>query len=212
MGKILYGMPRTRSFRVLWALEEAGAEYRYQLINLGKGEGQRPDFLALNPAGKLPVLQEGDLVLTESAAICTYLADGCPEKKLVPLAGSGERALYYQWCFFVMAELEQPLWTMAKHKFALPKDYRVREVLETAAFEFSNAVKLLEQGLQRSEYLVDNSFTMADLLAAHTLMWAQALKLDPGSARLEDYQQGILQRPAWLRANRIETEKTKEMG
>ena len=211
MGKIFYGMPRTRSFRVLWMLEEIGAQYEYRLVNLGKGGGQTPEFLQLNPAGKLPAMVDGDLVLTESAAICIHLAESAPGRKLIPAAGTADRAHCNQWCFFVLAELEQPLWTIAKHKFALPKDYRVREVLETATFEFARAVRLLDIGLKERDYLVDGNFCVADLLAAHTLTWAKAFKMDLGSDNLDAYLARNCRREAWLRAERIERQKEGEM-
>ena len=210
MKKILYGMPNTRSFRVLWALEETGLEYDYRVVRLGKGEGQREEFLALNPAGKLPVLMDGELVLTESAAICSYLADCAPERGLIPGSGTADRARYNQWCFFVLSELEQPLWTMSKHKFALPKEYRVRDMLPTAEFEFRRAARVLDQGLGEREYLVGQRFSMADLLAAHTLVWARAYKVEHECPRLESYLNRILQREAWRKANLIDQEKAGE--
>jgi len=208
----LYGMPNTRSFRVLWALEELGVEYEYQLVNLGKGEGKTPEFLALNPSGKLPVLKNGGLVLTESAAICSYLADAQPDKNLIPFVGTAERALYNQWCFFVLSELEQPLWTMGKHKFALPKEYRVREVTKTAGFEYMRALRVLETGLKGREFIVGDHFTMADLLVVHTLNWAQVMKIEHGSELLTLYLDRIRQRPAWTRALAIDTAKKAEMS
>ena len=207
----LYGMPHTRSFRALWALEEVGTQYQYQVVNLGKGEGKTAEFLSLNPSGKLPVITDGDLVLTESAAICTYLADCHPEKKLTPEVGSVERARYNQWCYFVLTELEQPLWTMGKHKFALPKEYRVRQVQKTAGFEFVRAIRNLEAGLKDRSFLVGDHFTMADLLAVHTLNWAHAFKIDHGSPLLDDYRSRITQREAWQRAQAIDEEKKGAM-
>jgi glutathione S-transferase len=221
----LYGMPHTRSFRALWALEEIDAKYQYQVVNLGLGEGKTPQFLALNPSGKLPVLTDGDLVLTEPAAICTYLADSAPDKKLSPEVGTGdrrkgrrtspradERARYSQWCFFVLTELEQPLWTMGKHKFVLPKEYRVREVQKTAGFEFMRAIRILEEGLKGREFLVGDHFTMADLLAVHTLSWASGFKIDHGSDLLDSYRERITLRDAWQRAQAIDDAKKKEMA
>ncbi len=208
----LYGMPHTRSFRVLWALEEIGAKYYYQVVNLAKEEGQSADFLALNPSGKLPVLTEGDLVLTESAAICTYLADCHPDKHLVPAVGTLDRARYNQWCYFVLSELEQPLWTMGKHKFALPKEYRVRQVQKTAGFEFARAVRVLEEGLKGRDFLVGDHFTMADLLAVQTLNWAAVFKIDHGSLQLDAYRDRIWQREARLRAHLVDEESKGEMA
>ncbi len=208
----LYGMPHTRSFRALWALEEVGAEYQYRVVNLGKGEGSSAELLALNPSGKLPVLTDADLVLTESAAICTYLADCHPDKNLTPGYGTFDRARHNQWCYFVLTELEQPLWTMGKHKFVLPKEYRVREVQKTAGFEFMRAIRILEEGLKGRSFLVGEHFTMADLLAVHTLIWAQAFKIDHGSLLLDGYRDRIKQREAWQRAQAIDDEKKGEMA
>lgn len=210
--KTLYGMPNTRSFRVLWTLEEAGVEYEYRVVNLGKGGGQDPDFLRMNPAAKLPVLTDGELVLTESAAICSYIAEQAPAASLIPLAETSQRARFYQWCFFVLTELEQPLWTMGKHKFALPREYRVPEVLPTAAFEFQRAVAVLAQALSERDFLVGNSFTVADLLATHTLNWARAFKVDSGSERLEALRQKHSSRPAFLRAQAIEEQRKGAMS
>ncbi len=208
----LYGMPHTRSFRALWALEEVGVEYLYRLVNLGKGEGKTTEFLALNQSGKLPVLTDGDLILTESAAICTYLADCHPQKHLIPAVGTHERARYNQWCYFVLTELEQPLWTMDKHKFALPKEYRVPEVQKTAGFELMCAIRALEQGLKRRKFLIGEHFTMADLLTVHSLNWAHVFKIDHGCAQLDDYRDRINQRAARQRAQAIDEEKKGEMA
>jgi len=208
----LYGMPHTRSFRVLWALEEIGVAYRYRVVDLAKGEGRSPDFLALNPSGKLPVLTDDDLVLSESAAICSHLADGHPDKSLIPDVGTLDRARFNQWCCFVLSELEQPLWTMGKHKFALPKEYRIPEMQKTAAYEFTRAVRILEAGLKGRSFLVGGHFTMADLLATHTLSWAEAFKVDHGSALLDNYRERMKQRAAWQRARAIDDEKKGEMA
>lgn len=196
----VYGCPNTRSTRVVWALEEAGAEYDYHKIDLLAGAGRRPDYLALNPSGKVPTLVDGELVLTESGAICTYIGDCFPGSGLTPPAGSPERTRYNQWCFFVISELEQPLWTIAKHRFALPEKRRVPAVIETAVWEFTVATKVLAIGLGEREYLVGDRFTAADLLAAHTLAWARANKLLPADSRVEAYADRLLARPAWERA------------
>lgn len=200
----LYGMPKTRSTRITWALEELGAEYQFIPVNLAKGEGQAPDFLALNPAGKVPVLVDGELVLTESAAICTYLGDKFPETGLVPRPGTAERAKYDQWCFFVLTELEQPLWTIAKHKFALPAERRVPEIKETAVWEFRKAAGVLEKGLEGKEYLIGDQFTLVDILAAHTLAWARGARIFHEIDLLDDYMRLQLARPAYSAAAAVE--------
>ena len=80
----VFGHPMTRSTRVVWVIEEAGANYEYEKVNLLKGEGRQPDYLRFNPLGKVPTLLDGELVLTESAAICTHIAERFPEAGLIP--------------------------------------------------------------------------------------------------------------------------------
>lgn len=198
----VYGCPNTRSARVVWALEEAGAEYDYHLIDLRTGAGFQPDYLAINPGGKVPALVDGDLILTESAAICTYVGDRFPASALTPPTGSAERALYNRWCFFAMSELEQPLWTIAKHRFALPEKRRVPAMIDTAIWEFAVAAKILTLGLGQRDYLVGERFTAADLLVAHTLKWARVYQLDLGP--LDAYADRVLARPAFARAKQRE--------
>jgi len=201
----LYGMPRTRTTRVVWALEELGAEYRYHLVDLLKGEGQSPEHQKLNPFGKVPVLVDGELVLTESAAICTYLGDQFPESELVPRTGTVDRAKYDQWCYFVLTELEQPLWTAAKHRYVYPKEKQVPAILEVTPWEFGRAAAVLAKSLEGCEYLVGNSFTMADILAAHTLGWARGFKVPHGIPSLDGYEQRLRSRAAYARALEQET-------
>lgn len=195
----LYAHPNTRADRALWTLEEAGAPYEYVYVNLRQGEARQPPFLALNPGGKLPVLVDGDLVLTESAAICTYIADRHPASDLVPVAGSADRARYDQWCFFALSELEQPLWSMAKHKFALPIAQRIPAMIETGKWEFGIAAGLLAQALTGRAYIVGERFSVADILLGHTLAWARAFKVPLGHEVLDAYADRLLSRPAFAR-------------
>ena len=196
----LYGCPKTRSVRAAWALEEAGAAYDYRKIDLGQGEGRQPPYLRVNPGGKVPALVEGEFVLTESAAICTYIGDKFPESRLTPAPGTQERGRYDQWCYFAMAELEQPLWTMAKHRFALPAEWRVPAVIDTAIKEFGVALALLKTGLGDKPFILGETFTCADILIAQTLQWAKVANVLPESSRLSAYLERMLSRPALARA------------
>jgi len=196
----VYGCPNTRSTRVVWALEEAHASYEYELVDLRKGEARKPEYLALNSDGKLPSLIDGNLTLTESAAICIYVADKFPAAELAPAHGTIERARLHQWCFFALSELEQPLWTMNKHTFALPERYRVPAVKDTAQFEFARALKVLDAALVEREFIVGSRFSIADILLAHTLWWARAIKVEVSSASVNAYADRMLSRPAYLRA------------
>jgi len=115
-------------------------------------------------------------VLTESAAIANYISHLSSDKH-VP-TDPQLRAKYDQLSFFVLAELEQPLWTKGKHRFALPKEQRVSEVLDTTVWEFNKALKALDTLVDSDAFAVGNSFTFADILLAHTLNWADQAKFE----------------------------------
>ena len=198
----IYGTPNTRTSRVLWALEETGADYDFIHIQLGKGEGRQEPYLKLNPTGKVPTLVHNDLVLTESAAICTYIGDLFPNSHLTPASGTADRAIYNQWCFFAMTELEQPLWSMVKHKFALPKEYRLREMLTTASYEFDKVIDVFSLRLADREFLVGDSFSNADIIVASILDWARngnKRSIPLCHENIEKYLDRILAREAFSR-------------
>lgn len=195
----LYGFPNTRSARSAWSLEEAGADFEYIHIDLLKGAGRSPEFLQINPAGKLPALVDGDLVITESAAISWYIAEKFPDAKLLP-SDSADRARCMQWCFFALTELEQPVWTISKHTFALPEKQRVPSIMATANWEFVRAAKVLATGLGEKEYILGNAFSIADILLANTLNWARSRNVEIVSTALNAYADRLLARPALQRA------------
>lgn len=196
----LYGAPNTRSLRASWMLEELQQEYDYRAIDFSKGDSQSPDYLALNPAGKIPALIDNDLTLTESAAILTYLGDKFPDKQLVPTAGTIARGQYEQWCYFALSEFEQPLWTMAKHKFALPKPQRVAAIIPTAEWEFQKALAILSTGLGDRDFILGSEFSAADILLGQTLIWAKAFAQPINQANITDYSARLNTRPALAKA------------
>ena len=195
----IYGCPFTRSTRATWALEEIGAEYDFVPVNLSKGEHKKPEFLKINPGGKVPVLVDGDFVLTESAAIVTYIGEKFPSSGLVP-ADIADRAHYFQWNFFNMTELEAPLWVMAKHTSLLPEARRLPAVADTCIWEFHRATAILAQHMEGREYAVGDRFTAADILLGGTLNWARKSEISLASAVLDAYADRILARPALAKA------------
>lgn len=191
----LYGSPRSRSLRVSWTLEELDLDWDYWLVDFTTGGHRDKDFLAINPQGKVPALQDGELVLTESAAICLYLAEKYGEGRLLPQAGSDNAGRHHQWVSFIVSELEQPLWTIGKHKFALPEEQRVPAMIKTAMWEFDKAMNQAEQWIPEEGMLLGQQFTVADILLAHTLNWAAKFEqvLPP---KAEAYRQRLSRRPA----------------
>lgn len=206
----IYGHANSRSVRAVWAAEEVGASYDYESIDLFGGAARREPFISINPAGKVPVLVDGDLVLTESAAICNYLAMRHPAAGLLPAEGTHERALVERWSYFAMTELEQPLWTITKHKIVYPESKRVPAIIDTALWEFAKTAKLLEQGLGEREFIVGERFSVADILLAHCLSWAKAFKVPIESESLMAYGKRMWARPALARA--VAREQAAEHG
>ncbi len=206
----LYSFPKTRGRRVTWMLEELGENYEFKLIPRGENGFKSKSFLKINPAGKVPALQDGDLMLTESAAIVTYLGDKFSNKGLVPATGTAERGKYNQWCYFVLTELEQPLWTIGKHKFALPEDKRLPAIFDTAAWEFQQALKLLDKGLDDNKFILGEHFSAADILIGHTLNWAINFEQPIEQNKLKQYQERVCSRGALKRAILREEESAQE--
>ena len=196
----LYGYRNGRTLRALWVLEEVGAEYEYVEVDLFSGEAREAWFLKLNPAGKVPVLVDGDHVITESAAICLHLAEKFPASALLPPPSAAERTECYKWISFVLTELDSSLWTIAKHRFALPEDKRVPAVLDTAAWEYGAAVKILATRVTGKPYLAGDTFSVADILAGHVLLWAKSARVAVHSKPLDAYLQRLTDRPALRRA------------
>lgn len=164
----LFGSGQSRSFRALWALNEAGATFEY--TELTPEVRTSADYLRLNPQGKIPTLTDGDLVLTESAAIVNYAAT-LSSRDLIPPQASA-RAQYDDMCYFIMTDFEQPLWTIGKHRFALPEEQRRPAVIDAAIWEFAKSQSVLQQRLAQKEFAVGEAFSMADVLLAQTLNWA----------------------------------------
>lgn len=200
---LLYGKGQSRSYRVLWALEECGLEYDYVEIKFGENSENgslSEGYRKLNPQGKIPTLIDDDLVITETGAILNYLATKTPEKNLMPQDGTAQRTQYDQMCYFVLTELEQPLWTDGKHRFALPEQYRVSDVIaKTTHYEFDKAQSALMQLKGDHEYAAGDHFTMADILLAHTLGWAKQFGYEVND-ELTDYRRKMFKRAGFLQA------------
>ena len=195
----LYGTPKSRALRVSWMLEELGLDWHFEYIDFAKGDNRSEEFLALNPSGKIPVLVDGNLVLTESMAINLYLCEKYGNNVFLPQGSIEERARHNQWLSFVITELEQALWSMGKHKFALPEEVRVKDMLSTAKWEFDQAAALAENMMPDTQYLFGAYITVADIMLAQTLMWADTFKQDI-PPKLKRFMDEMTARPSFTYA------------
>lgn len=193
----LYEFPSTRSARCRWTLQELGVPFEAIEVDLASGRHRDPEFLQLNPYGRVPVLLDGDLVIFESAAICLYLGDRFPEKGLIPTAGTRDRALHDQWVFFCTNELEQPLWRIRRHTVLYPQEKRIPADIELAREDFRAATRVLQEVLAGKRYLVGDRFTIADIITAYTLYWATLYDLLKDFPILENYLEKQSERPTF---------------
>lgn len=190
----LYEFAPTRSIRARWTLQELGVDFESVTVNLVAGEHRRPEFLKINPAGKIPVLVDGDLVLTESVAIPVYLAEKYPEKRMIP-TDAKQRAEVNKWLLFAATELEQPLWRIARNTALYPEDQRQPADVAIAGREFREMADVLEKHMEGRQFVVGDSVTVADFVMAYTLDWANERQLLDGFPRLQEYMKRMYARP-----------------
>jgi glutathione S-transferase len=182
-----------RPLRVAWTLEELGEPYELTVMDWEEGRGE--EHRKRHPIRRVPVLEDDEGYVFESAAICMHLADQHPEAGLIPELGSRDRALVYQWCCFAPAELEPHLVEAATQAEADP------ERAAKARKRFDEAAKAVSGSLDGGEYLVGGRFTVADVLVGTALAFtSRAGFFEALPQNLQDYTARLAQRPAYQRA------------
>jgi glutathione S-transferase len=195
---ILYSNPMSRGRIARWMLEEVGAPYRTELLDYASTM-KAADYLAINPMGKVPALRHGDAVVTETAAICAYLADAFPQAGLAPPPGDRRRAPYYRWLFFGAGPVEAAVSNKAMG-FAVPPD-RERMV---GYGNIDLVLKALEDAVSRSDYLTGESFTAADLYVGSQIGFGMMFGTMEKRPAFESYWQRVSSRPACVRAKQLD--------
>ena len=190
----LYEFPPTRSIRVRWTLQELGVDFEAITVNMIAGEHKSPEFLKINPAGKLPVLIDGDLTLTESMAIVLYLGEKYLDQGLMP-RDLGQRAEFYKWIMFAATELEQPMWRISRNLAVYPENKRLPADIANAREDFESMAAVLEEHMQGRQFLVGNTATIADFVTAYTLDWANEVQLLEAFPHLKAYMTRMYTRP-----------------
>lgn len=199
---LLYHASPSRSSVVLWMLEELGEPYDIKLLSLSKGDQQKPDYLAINPMGKVPALRHKGVVITELSAICTYLADEFPKAKLnVPL-GDPRRGPYLKWLFFGPGCFEQ-----AVIDRAAPRKEEARRAMLSYG-DFDTTMNTVAKAVEKGPWLLGDQFTAADVVIGSNVRWATIFKLIPERPEFVAYSARIAARPAAQRAEA----KDKEMA
>jgi len=184
----LYYSTQSRAVRPRWMLEEIGAPYELVRLQLGT-DTKTPAYLKINPNGTVPALVDGDLVLFESAAICQYLADRHPEKRLAPPV------------HYAMSGLEPPLVTIFLHTIRKPEAERIPALVAEARTQLGTVLGVIEQAVLGRTFILGDQLTAADVMVGSTLVWAQMMSLlgdqQPATAA---YLARLASRPAFQRA------------
>ena len=194
-----YHAAPSRASVVHWMLEELGEPYDTHILNLKAGEHRKPEYLAINPMGKVPTIVHGDTVVTECGAICAYLADAFPQAGLAPPHGSKLRGPYYRWLFFGAGPIEQAT-SIQFLKVEPTADQR--SMLGFGCMD--DVLNALEGALKGREYLVGDSFTAADLYISAHLGWGMSFGTLEKRPVFEAYVARLQTRPAAVRANQID--------
>lgn len=194
-----YTNPMSRGRIARWMLEETGAEYDTVILEW-ETSIKAPEYLAINPMGKVPAIKHGDVVVTEAAAICAYLADAFPDAKLAPT--DEERGPYYRWLFFASGPMEAALtnktfgWIVEGDQTSMA-GYGTEELVLNA----------LEQNLSDKDYVTGDRFTAADVYVASQLAWSMlGMKTIEPRPAFEAYVERTHAREALARANKLDGE------
>lgn len=190
----LYHASPSRSSIVLWMLEELGEPYDINLLKLSDGDNLKPDYLAINPMGKVPALIHKNTTITEVAAICTYLADEFPDKKLNVPVGTPQRGVYLKWLFFGPGCIEPAVIDRAAPR----KEEARRGMLGYG--DFDTTMNVVAKAVETGPWLMGEQFTAADVVIGANIRWGTIFKLIPERREFTDYSARIAARPAAQRA------------
>ncbi|MDQ8731938.1 glutathione S-transferase family protein [Bradyrhizobium sp. LHD-71] len=192
----LYWAPRTRSFTTVWMMEETGEPYERVLVDTSAGAQKAPEYLAINPMGKVPALQDGEATMAEAAAICAYVADRYPQAKLAPPLGDPRRAKYLYWLFFAPSCIE-PAIIQIFTKLEVPSS--------TAGWgDATQVFDVLDKALEKGPWLLGDTFTACDVVIGSSLNYAVRLfKMVPARPSFDRYIDRCEQRPAFQRTTAL---------
>jgi glutathione S-transferase len=198
----LYHAAPSRSSIALWMLEEVGEPFDIHLLSFKKGETRAADYLKVNPMGKVPALKHGDVVVTEAAAICTYLADSFPQAGLNVPIGDPRRGPYLKWLFFGPTCVEAAIMDRSFPRAGEPP----RQALGYGDHE--SVINVLSEAVQKGPYLLGEQFTAADVVIGSGLRWGMMFKGIPERPEFVAYAGRVAERPAAKRA----TAKDQELA
>jgi glutathione S-transferase len=190
---VLYYNPMSRARIAHWMLEEVGAPYRIELVSFEKGEHKKPTFLAINPMGKLPTIIHRGIVVTESGAICAYLADAFPAARLAPRIEEPARGTYFRWLFFGAGCVEPAMMDRTLNR---PQPERTTAL---GYGTYADTVNALEKALAPGPYILGDRFSAADVYIGSQIGYGLMVKSLEPRPIFQDYVARVSERPAYKR-------------
>lgn len=197
----VYHSRLSRSTRVVWALEELALPYTVEPVKFSRAALDAPTFRALSPAGRVPVLRDGPVLMIESGAIIQYLLEVYGKGRLEPGIGTPERPRYLQWFHFAEGTALPPLSDIAQHSRIRAEEQRIAALVPDAQHRAGDIMRVIDEALEGRDYLAGVSFTAADIMMGYTLVLAEFLgALKPEHARARAYLARLKERPGLQKA------------
>ncbi|HVJ94041.1 MAG TPA: glutathione S-transferase family protein [Labilithrix sp.] len=204
MSIVLYHHPYSRASNVVWMLEEVGAPYELRFVDIMKGEQKAPEIVALNPMGKLPIVVDGDAVVTESAAIGLYLADRHAYGRLAPKVDDPARGTYLRWSLFAPSVIEPGM-------IAKQNEWQFKEG-QAGWGGYDTMLASMEKAIVGKDFILGNTFSMADVIFGGTVRYMLTFKLLEPRPVFTSYVERLSARPALQRAVEKNAKVCEERG
>jgi glutathione S-transferase len=204
MSIVLYHHPFSRAAGTVWMLEEANVPYELKFVDILGGGHKAPDVVALNPMGKLPILKDGDTVVTENAAIGLYLADRYAPGKLAPALDDPKRGTYLRWSLFAPSVIEPG-------SLAKMQNWTFKEG-QAGWGNYNSMIAAMESALKNGDYILGDSFSMADCIFGGTLRYMMTFKMIEPTPVFTAYAERLGARPALKKAEAKNAAVREERG
>jgi glutathione S-transferase len=193
----LYHSSGTRGFRVIWLCEELGVDYDVQKVDFSKEYRLSSEWLQINPLGKVPSLEDGELLMSESCAMMQYILDRYGNGRLQPLAGTIEHAYFLQWLWFSEATFSRPVGEIVNHRREFPGELGIPDVVKEMQSRIFKCILALDKALEEKPFILGKEFSAADISLGYTLLIAQDRIGESLPQRVFDYWDSISSRKAF---------------
>jgi len=196
----IFHVPRTRSVRVIWLCEELGLDYEAVPVDFSPDFRMSPEWLRMNPVGKVPVLTDGDLTLFESGAMVQYLLDRYGQGALQPVPGTPAHGIYLQWSWFAEATFARPLGEIVNHRRVFAEAEQSSAAIEEMQARARLCIDALDRALAGNAFLLGDDFSAADIMMGYSLMLTDWLVPGEAPANVARYKASLFARPAYQKA------------